>query len=60
MESGPASELTREHLYALVWSTPVQRAAEGFAISDVALAKLYWNRYLVVEVRTDLPHGGLP
>ena len=46
-----ASDLTREELYDLVWSTPVQRAAEQFAISDVALAKLCRRRQVPLPPR---------
>ena len=31
--------LTREQLYALVWSKPVSELAKDFGISDVAVAK---------------------
>ncbi len=33
------SELTREQLHELVWSTPVAKLAEQFGVSDVAIAK---------------------
>ena len=46
-----ASDLTREELYDLVWSRPVQRAAEQFAISDVALAKLCRRRQVPLPPR---------
>lgn len=46
-----ASDLTREELYDLVWAMPVQRAAEQFAISDVALAKLCRRRQLPLPPR---------
>lgn len=39
MSDAPMPELTREQLYERVWSTPLQRLAEEFGISDVALAK---------------------
>jgi len=32
-------ELTREELYEQVWTVPMQRLAERYGISDVALAK---------------------
>jgi hypothetical protein len=32
-------KLTREQLYALVWSKPVSELAKDFGISDVGLAK---------------------
>src|SRR5262245_32774871 len=46
-----ASDLTREELYELVWSTPVQRAAQQFEISDVALAKLCRRRQVPLPPR---------
>jgi hypothetical protein len=33
------SDLTREQLYELVWSTPASKLAEQFGVSDVAIAK---------------------
>ena len=41
-------ELTREELYELVWTVPMQRLAERYGISDVALAKTC--RKLVIPV----------
>lgn len=31
--------VSREELYSMVWSTPMQKLAKEFGISDVALAK---------------------
>jgi hypothetical protein len=45
------SELTREELYTLIWSTPVQRAAEEFGISDGVLAKLCRRRQVPMPRR---------
>ena len=39
MSDAPMPELTREQLYERVWDMPLQRLAEEFGISDVALAK---------------------
>ena len=33
------SEVTRQELYDLVWSTPASRLAQDFGVSDVAIAK---------------------
>jgi hypothetical protein len=40
MEWRPSTSLTREELYETVWTTAVDRAAEDFGVSGVALAKL--------------------
>ena len=42
---------TREELYDLVWSMPVQRAAKQFAMSDVALAKFCRRRQVPLPPR---------
>lgn len=69
-EAPPAVRLTREELYALVWSEPMRTLAERFAISDVGLAKTckrlnvpvpglgYWRRKETGHPvrRTPLPH----
>src|SRR5687767_12788611 len=34
------TELTREELYELVWSTPMSRLAGRYGLSDVGLAKV--------------------
>lgn len=59
-------ELTREELYEQVWTVPMQRLAERYGISDVALAKTcrklvipvpprgYWRRKEERNVLVDL------
>jgi hypothetical protein len=42
---------TREELYDLVWSMPVQRAAKQYAMSDVALAKFCRRRQVPLPPR---------
>jgi len=44
-------ELTREELYELVWTVPMQRLAERYGISDVALAKTCRNLVIPVPPR---------
>lgn len=45
MES-PKRSMTREELYKLVWSTPIQKLAAAYGLSDKGLAKTC-SRYLV-------------
>ncbi|MCJ2876700.1 UNVERIFIED_ORG: hypothetical protein QE446_000967 [Rhizobium sp. SORGH_AS260] len=42
----PKRSMSREELYALVWSTPMQKLAETYGLSDRGLAKTC-QRYLV-------------
>lgn len=39
VDKNSLSDLTREQLYELVWSTPATKLAERFGVSDVAIAK---------------------
>lgn len=66
-------ELTREQLYDLVWSEPMQRLSKKIGISDVAIAKHcrrigvpvpergYWNKLQAghTVTRTPLPERDL-
>ncbi len=45
-EKGPFGPITREELYALVWSEPATHVAAKFGVTDVAVAK--WCRKLAV------------
>jgi hypothetical protein len=44
-------QLTREELYEQVWSTPMQRLAERYGVSDVALAKTCRKHIIPVPTR---------
>jgi len=47
----PPTQLSRDELYELVWSTPMNALAARYGVSDVALAKLCRRRQVPVPPR---------